>query len=361
MKELVDAIISWRTLLGAVVIFGFVPGFVLRLLVSIYPKDDPRRRELVAQLYTLKRVERLFFVAEQLETVLFDGLPARFASMRRRLRIRRLRIKLLFLKSGSGAPMEEEIADELVRKFLGTASPPAFRLATMLAAIPVDLRVARFILATCVPEAGLEHLTEVFASGLLRPTRDLPDGEPEDDVMYNFPEGVRAVLLSGARRSEVARVVRAASEYASKWMLALRSDPDRYAHITSEMLIPGADGNVCDSSESARGTTVGASEAEFDAHPSLLADLSLLSHLLVGVTDPQLPELARRAAGPGVPAVSGDAWDIFSYLMEFCARADGMPPALSFLDLLARHVGGEFGSVLLAVYERQVGHLGLKS
>ena len=63
--------------------FGFAPGFVLRLLVLIYPKNDPRRQELVAELYTLGRVERLLFVGEQLETALFEGGRSRVAEMRR--------------------------------------------------------------------------------------------------------------------------------------------------------------------------------------------------------------------------------------------------------------------------------------
>jgi hypothetical protein len=81
MAELFDAIASWRSLLLVLVVFGFAPGFVLRLLVRIYPKGDPRRTELIAQLYVLRRLERPLFVAEQLETVLFEGMPHRFEDM----------------------------------------------------------------------------------------------------------------------------------------------------------------------------------------------------------------------------------------------------------------------------------------
>lgn len=82
MAELLRAVVSWPTLLVVVLSFGFVPGFVLRLLVMIYPRDDPRRRELVSQLYVLRRLERPFFVAEQLETVLFEGVPHRAGTFR---------------------------------------------------------------------------------------------------------------------------------------------------------------------------------------------------------------------------------------------------------------------------------------
>lgn len=77
MAELIEIVASWRSLLLVLVVFGFAPGFVLRLLVRIYPKDDPRRTELISELYMLGRAERLLFVAEQLETVLFEGAPHR--------------------------------------------------------------------------------------------------------------------------------------------------------------------------------------------------------------------------------------------------------------------------------------------
>jgi hypothetical protein len=86
MAELFEMVASWRSLLFVVVVFGFAPGFLLRLLVKIYPKNDPRRQELVAQLYLLGRLERLLYVGEQLETVLFEGVPARARALRRRFR-----------------------------------------------------------------------------------------------------------------------------------------------------------------------------------------------------------------------------------------------------------------------------------
>ncbi|MGW5227484.1 hypothetical protein ACWEP5_21365 [Nocardia niigatensis] len=81
MSTILEVVASWKTLsafLLAVAVFGFFPGFVLRLIVRIYPRDDPRRRELPAELYTVKLLMRPFWVAEQLETVLFDGTESRF-------------------------------------------------------------------------------------------------------------------------------------------------------------------------------------------------------------------------------------------------------------------------------------------
>lgn len=95
MSELVELVASWHSVLLVILVFGFAPGFVLRLLVMIYPRDDPRRRELVAELYAQKRVERTLWVAEQLETVLFEGLPHRLTAVRVHVMRRQRRIEAL--------------------------------------------------------------------------------------------------------------------------------------------------------------------------------------------------------------------------------------------------------------------------
>jgi len=100
MTELLQAITSWRSLLFVVVVFGFAPGFILRLLVKVYPRDDPRRQELVAELYTKGRIERLFFVAEQLETVLIEGVPHRVRSTSRWVRPHTKRLWVWLMNGG---------------------------------------------------------------------------------------------------------------------------------------------------------------------------------------------------------------------------------------------------------------------
>jgi tetratricopeptide (TPR) repeat protein len=72
------------TLLAMAAVFGLFPGLVLRLIVLLYPKDDSRRRELVAELYTLDRMQRIEWVFQQLETGLFEGLSRRLAQRRER-------------------------------------------------------------------------------------------------------------------------------------------------------------------------------------------------------------------------------------------------------------------------------------
>jgi transcriptional regulator with XRE-family HTH domain len=72
------------TLFVMAAVFGLFPGVALRLIVLLYPKDDPRRRELVAELYVLSRMQRVEWVFQQLETALFEGLSSRLAQRRER-------------------------------------------------------------------------------------------------------------------------------------------------------------------------------------------------------------------------------------------------------------------------------------
>jgi hypothetical protein len=89
MAALLETVASWPSLLLVIVVFGFAPGFCLRLIVVVYPRDDPRRRELIAELYTVPRIQRPLWVAQQLEVALFEGFGHRLSATIRRLRDRR--------------------------------------------------------------------------------------------------------------------------------------------------------------------------------------------------------------------------------------------------------------------------------
>lgn len=77
VAKLLDSLASWPTLLLAIAFYGFAPGFLLWLIVLTYEREDPRRTELVAELHAVPRLKRPFWVAEQMETALFDGLAPR--------------------------------------------------------------------------------------------------------------------------------------------------------------------------------------------------------------------------------------------------------------------------------------------
>jgi hypothetical protein len=74
--------LAWPTLGTAVLVFGFAPGAALRLILLLYRRDHPRRQELLGELYAVPRIERPFWVAQQLEIALFEGLSGRLAARR---------------------------------------------------------------------------------------------------------------------------------------------------------------------------------------------------------------------------------------------------------------------------------------
>jgi hypothetical protein len=74
MGELLEAVVNWRIGLVVLLVFGFAPGILLRLIALAFHRDDPRRSELLAELYRVPRWERPVWVAEQLERALSEGL-----------------------------------------------------------------------------------------------------------------------------------------------------------------------------------------------------------------------------------------------------------------------------------------------
>ncbi|AVH20281.1 hypothetical protein [Nocardia cyriacigeorgica] len=84
MIELLEAVTSWKSFFIALLVFGFAPGVLLRVIVRLYPRSDPRRRELVAELYAVPLPMRPIFVVEQLETALCEGVSARWRGLSRR-------------------------------------------------------------------------------------------------------------------------------------------------------------------------------------------------------------------------------------------------------------------------------------
>lgn len=77
MNDLIAILPDWRLAVVILLLFGTAPGVVLRVLVHLYPTGHARRRELLAELYALRYVERPLFVAQLLETTLFEGLAER--------------------------------------------------------------------------------------------------------------------------------------------------------------------------------------------------------------------------------------------------------------------------------------------
>jgi hypothetical protein len=75
---------------------------------------------------------------------------------------------------------------------------------------------------------------------------------------------------------------------------------------------------------------------------------------LIGLEVPHLTTLFSRAAGPAIPVPDlGSAWEMFTYLADHNAGADGVPPALSFLQFLAAEAGGQVGSEVTTWVDQQ--------
>jgi hypothetical protein len=74
MSGAIEAVGAWPLLLVALAVYGFFPGLIARLISLAFSKDDPRRKELIAEVYAVPRLERPFWVAEQLERAITEGI-----------------------------------------------------------------------------------------------------------------------------------------------------------------------------------------------------------------------------------------------------------------------------------------------
>ncbi|MGW5714750.1 FxSxx-COOH system tetratricopeptide repeat protein [Amycolatopsis sp. NPDC003865] len=113
-------------------------------------------------------------------------------------------------------PAEENLADdaeqteeppsptERLDQFLATGTSPAIRLAGLLAAAPLTLRVMQAVHGTLMPQARPAHLAEIQLGRLLH--RVPADGE--SPVEYDFAPGLRRRLLALVSRADTARVQR---------------------------------------------------------------------------------------------------------------------------------------------------------
>jgi hypothetical protein len=120
MTAVVFHILAWPTLGVAILVFGFAPGAALRLIVLAFKREDPRRQELLAELHAVPRIERPFWVAEQLEIALFEGLRGRLEGHRnplaRKAKKKKKRTKTTQL--GITRTRAEEMAVELAEQVL---------------------------------------------------------------------------------------------------------------------------------------------------------------------------------------------------------------------------------------------------
>lgn len=120
---------------------------------------------------------------------------------------------------GFGPPPPAAAADsdqlspqDRVYAFRARASAEAFRLATYIAAAPLELPVLRSVQGALLPESTPAHLAEVVSSPLLMAPGVTDDGGPFAPEL-SFRTGVRGALLACATRAESARVMEVVSTH----------------------------------------------------------------------------------------------------------------------------------------------------
>ena len=102
---------------------------------------------------------------------------------------------------------QEPGASIIVKRFLATASITAQRLAGMMAAAPVDMRVVNLIRKTLLPEATPVHVAEVYMGGIL-------ESEMVGELRrYQFRDGVRRLLNQAMAQYETRDVLDTISRY----------------------------------------------------------------------------------------------------------------------------------------------------
>lgn len=105
-------------------------------------------------------------------------------------------------------------AEERLHRFEAAATPQAARLAGLLAAAPLKLRVMQAVQGALMPGSRHEHLAEVLLSGLMHQVAALPD-DARPPVEYEFEAGLRRRLLTRVSRNDTAQVQRVVEDVLS--------------------------------------------------------------------------------------------------------------------------------------------------
>jgi putative methionine-R-sulfoxide reductase with GAF domain len=106
-------------------------------------------------------------------------------------------------ESGKPDPDPEKLVDG----FRSTASHPARRLASFLAAAPLTLPIMRAVQGKMLPDSRQYHLAEVMLSGMVLRKSPRETWLPSDEIWYEFFPGVREWLLAESRRDETLDVL----------------------------------------------------------------------------------------------------------------------------------------------------------
>ncbi|MET8149995.1 FxSxx-COOH system tetratricopeptide repeat protein [Actinoplanes sp. NPDC049668] len=147
---------------------------------------------------------------------------------------------LLMAPPDAGSPDAEPPRSVQAAAFRAVASPQAFKLATFLAAAPLNVPVMRLIQAELLPDSRTEHLSEILVAGLIRPVPRDHAADASGLVTHEFPPRLRVELLANARRHETIRVVHTLDDFLGARVPAIRrlramvDDPTQPATVRLE-------------------------------------------------------------------------------------------------------------------------------
>jgi PLD-like domain len=240
MDSLITQVIAWPTLLLSLLMFGFAPGAVLRMIVLAFRRDDPRRTELLAELPHVPRIERPFWVCEQLEVALFEGLAGRVAALITRKRHSRRRSARqpgrahMLLNAGDVPPLVQNVSVREYADILNEALSTARNRLLIISPFAANAVVNRDFMARL--KQGLRAGVEIT----------IACGYTEDS---SFPDkhtlGRLSKLAATYDRFTFARIRNLHAKvlvcdstcvHGSENWLALRSDPDESCRIEAGAL-----------------------------------------------------------------------------------------------------------------------------
>jgi len=109
----------------------------------------------------------------------------------------------------------EAKALNLVKRYRQNASADAWKLAGYLSATsPLNLRVIQLIQRVMLPEIKLEHIGEFYLSGLIKHQKR--DAIVDDKTYFEFVPGVRSILQSSIKRSELVAVLQQTTQFINR-------------------------------------------------------------------------------------------------------------------------------------------------
>jgi WD40 repeat protein len=104
-------------------------------------------------------------------------------------------------------------AVDRVGRYKGFASPLAYELAVYFSAVPLTLPVMRLVQQAMLPASRQVHLAEFFVGGLIERVTPADAAVPDDEVVYDFADGVRDHLQGLLTRDGALRVLQTVSHY----------------------------------------------------------------------------------------------------------------------------------------------------